>query len=123
MAVVRKMVCCDCGGKMDATVPKAKRAGWELWLGGARCKACREKSGVHVDPPLRRREEIVIECSECSRVIRGGVEYEDGFRPTFHWLVTPDNKRRLREERVPIPLCPGMKRAGRVVESPPESSP
>lgn len=36
----KTMVCCSCAMRIDATIRQAKRHGWELWVGGARCKAC-----------------------------------------------------------------------------------
>jgi hypothetical protein len=39
----KQMVCYDCGMKITATLAQAKRHGWELWVGGARCKVCRNR--------------------------------------------------------------------------------
>jgi hypothetical protein len=33
----------DCKMKIRATIVQAKVHGWELWVGGARCKTCRFK--------------------------------------------------------------------------------
>lgn len=46
---IKPMVCYDCGHKIRATIRQAKRHGWALWVGGARCKRCEDK---------RRSEEI-----------------------------------------------------------------
>lgn len=40
-AQARPRVCVDCHMTIMAnTVAQAKRAGWDLWVGGARCKSC-----------------------------------------------------------------------------------
>lgn len=36
------MVYFDCGMKIFATIVQAKAHGWEVWVGGARCKRCIE---------------------------------------------------------------------------------
>lgn len=38
--VIKKMICYDCAIRIEATLTQAKVHGWELWVGGARCKAC-----------------------------------------------------------------------------------
>lgn len=128
--VVKEMVCVGCGMRIGATIPQAKRHGWRLWVGGARCKTCSEKlpngEQSHAAPipaPTPPRADVVVECDECHKPISGGaLEYEDGVHPGLHWLFTDENKRRLREEKKPIPMCPGMKRPGRVVEQPTEAT-
>ena len=39
------MVCVDCFMKIVASIGQAKRHGWVVWVGGARCKGCVEKGG------------------------------------------------------------------------------
>ena len=36
----KDMVCFDCLSKISATIAQAKRHGWEVWVGGARCASC-----------------------------------------------------------------------------------
>jgi hypothetical protein len=40
--VLKPMVCVDCAMRISATLREAKRHGWLLWVGGARCKSCVE---------------------------------------------------------------------------------
>jgi hypothetical protein len=42
----RPMVCCDCGMRVQGTIAMARRHGWEVWVGGGRCKRCAERPGV-----------------------------------------------------------------------------
>lgn len=42
----RPMVCCDCGMRVQGTIAMARRHGWEVWVGGGRCKRCCERPGV-----------------------------------------------------------------------------
>ena len=48
----KPMLCCDCSHFIVATMDQARRHGWKLWVGGARCKRCciaeAERAG---DPP------------------------------------------------------------------------
>jgi hypothetical protein len=37
----KPMVCTTCGMRVVANIAQAKMHGWELWVGGARCKRCR----------------------------------------------------------------------------------
>ncbi len=120
MAVIRQMVCSSpgCSSRISATVPQAKRQGWELYTGGARCAACRGEATrkdlvIEAAPVLARK--VYVACVECGAVFESTQEYDDGWRPAIHWLTTEENKRRLREERVPIPLCPGFRKGGELV--------
>jgi hypothetical protein len=49
----KPMLCCDCSHFIVATMDQARRHGWKLWVGGARCKRCciaeAERAG---DPPM-----------------------------------------------------------------------
>lgn len=130
--VVKKMVCVGCGMRIDATIPQAKRHGWKLWVGGARCKTCGEKlsDGEPAPAPTgtklanilasedaaarARRRNLRVECDECGKII-SGLDYEDGAHPGIHWTITEETRRALRERKVPLPLCVGMRRTGRVV--------
>lgn len=115
--VIRKIICFHCGAKQELSVAQAKRAGWDLWSGGGCCKACRgdePASDIVVEMAPLSVQKVFVLCSECGGVF-GAHEYADGHRPGFHWLTTDENKRRLREERVPIPLCPGYRRSGEIV--------
>lgn len=43
MSTPKRMICCECGLKILATMDQAKRHGWTLWVGGAVCGACVSK--------------------------------------------------------------------------------
>jgi hypothetical protein len=36
----KKMICYDCAIRIEATISQARVQGWDVWVGGARCKAC-----------------------------------------------------------------------------------
>lgn len=38
--VAKDMACVDCPARTLATIAMAKANGWEVWVGGARCRAC-----------------------------------------------------------------------------------
>ena len=41
----KQMVCVQCTLKIVATIVQAKTHGWDVWVGGARCKSCLERRG------------------------------------------------------------------------------
>lgn len=99
-------------------VPDAARAGWELWPGGGRCPKCRKEIAGHLPvdaPAVIQKRDVVVRCSHCGKEPLRAHEMENGWHPTFHWLTTEENKKALREKRIPIPLCPGIKKAGVVI--------
>lgn len=46
--MARTFACLVCGMRITASLQQAKRHGWALWVGGARCRAC-----CIVDPRTR----------------------------------------------------------------------
>jgi hypothetical protein len=36
----KNMICIDCAIRIRATIEQAKAHGWDVWVGGARCKGC-----------------------------------------------------------------------------------
>jgi dissimilatory sulfite reductase (desulfoviridin) alpha/beta subunit len=40
----KQMICIECLVRIHATIPQAKKHGWTVWVGGARCKSCTEKN-------------------------------------------------------------------------------
>jgi len=119
-------VCAGCGKREMLSTAAARTAGWKLWEGGGFCKRCRELDDKKEDSIAKREplpfdapeifvQEVTVECDECHANFHSTNEHVDGFRPGIHWLVTEENKRKLREEKQPIPLCPGVRRAGKVI--------
>lgn len=55
----KKMICYDCRSKIVQNVVMAKRRGWRVWQGGARCPGCISKESRQLDanwrPEWRRR--------------------------------------------------------------------
>lgn len=122
-AKLYEMVCVDCGLRDSMDRQRADRSGWDLWLGAGRCPQCVEKKDAATPAPLPSNypqvpsgppREVFVQCAGCGKTFES-LEYEDGHRPTIHWLTTEENKRKLREDKIPIPLCPGLKLAGVVV--------
>lgn len=114
----RTLVCVACGTRIESTAGAARKLGWALWDGGGRCPKCenaREAAEVRAIPAPVDRQRADVECSSCGKRSTG-TEIEPGvFWPTIHWLTTDANKRRLREEKHPIPMCPGSRLPGRLV--------
>lgn len=135
-------VCAHCGVKDTLTTGDARRAGWTLWSGGAYCPKCPEAAALEAKTQAARvvnvlaapfgrvvfveatvhpavyvgNERVVVECTVCGDTGRSPNMYPDGWHPGIHWHVTPENKRALRELKIPIPLCPGMKTPGKVIK-------
>lgn len=108
------MVCVECAARLEGTTPnKARKEGWVVWEGGARCSFCDRKrehklavDRIMTTPELRY---VRVICASCGVEI-GGKEITPGvYWPKWHWLTNEENKRRLREEKRPVPLCPGVK--------------
>lgn len=109
MTRLLELVCVDCGGTAEMNRTAANRVGWTLWQGGGRCPACCAVLAAAQPPtPPVARELVFVRCTECNEVFEAPNEFEDGWRPTFHWVKTRDVR--------PIPLCPGWLRAGVVVQ-------
>jgi hypothetical protein len=136
-------VCAHCGAKETLTTGDARRSGWTLWSGSAYCPRCPEAAAIEAKTQAARmvnkvlaapfgrvvfveaikhpavyvgNEKVVVECIACGDVGRAPNMHEDGWHPSIHWHVTEENKRALREQRIPIPLCPGMKLPGKVIK-------
>lgn len=119
---LREIVCVRCGARAELWPPAAERSGWDLWLGGGTCPACKgpeKPPAPFPHPQPAPAGPTFVRCSSCGREPLLGIEITTGeFRPTFHWLTTEENKRKLREERIPIPMCRGVRQAGVVVPEP-----
>ena len=53
----KPMQCINCGMRITATMQQAKRHGWQLWVGGSRCKRCVEDQQTPIQ-----------ECFKCKQV-------------------------------------------------------
>lgn len=125
--ITRTCLCVDCGARDELGARNAAKLGWLLWPGGGRCPTCEKKrapraiesqaaavaAGFPRPPTIRLVK--VVRCSACDREFEAENEHTDGWWPSLHWIVTEETKRALREDRKPIPLCPGIKKAGVLV--------
>lgn len=111
-------VCVDCGARAQLGAMQAQRAGWKLWIGGGWCPKCYPKHEPKIAaPPPAKIDPVYVRCSACRKAPIRGIEMTpDEYWPTFHWLATEENKRALREDKKPIPLCPGIHKPGIVVK-------
>lgn len=124
----RTCVCVDCGARRELSKPEARRERWDLWLGGARCAECVVKLKPHLAPIphfVPYTEHVIVVCSGCGREMESTQEYVDGWRPGIHWTKDPElvqatkdslaaRTRNPKISIVPLPLCPGWDKAGRV---------
>lgn len=46
MSSKKIMMCITCLEKIVATIAQAKAHGWQVWVGGARCKRCAEEEAA-----------------------------------------------------------------------------
>lgn len=63
----RGLLCWDCGMRIAATIEQAKRHGWQVWVGGARCKSCADKGTVAVVDDPKEDVRIHLRCVKCGR--------------------------------------------------------
>jgi hypothetical protein len=70
MPVKKPMVCIDCHDRIDATIAQAKAHGWNLWVGGARCKACVERGAVVAEIQKSPPSPTALVCGRCGHTER-----------------------------------------------------
>src|SRR3954466_12132316 len=100
----RMMICVDCCMRLvDLTPNKARKLGWILWDGGGRCAKCerkRDEAAVELNakPALATlRRDVTVVCSSCHKQLSGFEMTPNVFWPKIHWLVTDENRRRLKD--------------------------
>ena len=82
VGVKREMRCVGCGMLIKATIVQAKTHGWQVWVGGGRCKACVTQRAN--EPTVKPRTNKCVGCGcpiSPSETICGECACEDDCAP------------------------------------------